>query len=343
VTGWLLDRTAPRIVTTAGALLIALGYVGAARSPSLTLITASLAVAGIGVGASTYVPAVTLATRWIAPRRQGLAVAALIAGASTGGVIFPVVLADITAAIGWRGAMLSIAALVALICAPLLLWLARLPPAPAAADPQSATAVTGRDIAQALRAPHYWLWITMLTLITLSGLGVYIALVPYLVSAGYSAQHAAAFYAVTGAVTLFGNLLFGVLGDRWGAKPVLLISTVLGAAGTVCLLAVRDPALGAGAIAFFSLAWGSTFNLVNQLSPLLLVEMVGPRNFGSLLGIGTLIAGLGSACSPGMIGYLVDITHAYTVPLLLCAGLMAVALLPIALLGRRPATQYGAP
>ncbi|MNE54510.1 hypothetical protein D3C80_1492930 [compost metagenome] len=89
--------------------------------------------------------------------------------------------------------------------------------------------------------------------------------------------------------------------------------------------------LGVGAITLFSLIWGSTFNLVNQFAPLLLVEAVGQRNFGSLLGIGNLIAGMGSAFSPTAVGYLVDVTHTYTVALLLCAALAVAALIPIAL------------
>ena len=78
--------------------------------------------------------------------------------------------------------------------------------------------------------------------------------------------------------------------------------------------------------------WGSTFNLPNQLSPLLLVETMGQRNFGTLLGIGNLISGVGAALSPQMVGYLVDTTHTYTYALLLLAALMAAALLPMALL-----------
>ncbi|MNR02259.1 hypothetical protein D3C85_1181030 [compost metagenome] len=58
---------------------------------------------------------------------------------------------------------------------------------------------------------------------------------------------------------------------------------------------------------------------------------MGQRNFGSLLGIGNLIAGLGSAFSPEAVGYLVDTTHSYSLALLLCAALAAAALLPIAL------------
>lgn len=336
--GWLLDRVAPRPVMAAGAALTAIAYLVAARSPDIDVLTIALGVAGIGVGASTYVPAITLASHWIAPNRQGLAYGILLAGAAVGAIIFPMLITQITNAFGWRYAMQSIGMCLAWTCVPLLLWIARLPEPGATAHATSSghAALTGHGIGEALRMPRYWLWIAMMLLITLSTLGVYIALVPYLVASGYSAEHAAAIYAAVGAATFVGNFLFGALSHRWGAKMVLLFGTAASAAGILCLLAVRDRALGMMAIASFSLIWGSTFNLANQLSPLLLAEAVGQRNFGSLLGIGNLISGLGSAVSPEVLGYLVDATHTYTHALVLCTVLMALAIVPIAFLRTDP-------
>jgi len=335
-TGWLLDRMAPRPLMTGGAALTVLGYLAAAHATDISQITAALGVAGVGVGASTYVPAITLTSQWITPNRQGLAFGILLAGAALGAIIFPLPVTYMTQLRGWRDAMQAIAAVNALTSVPILLWIARLPDSrPAAAHGEPApTLLHGHEIGEALRMPRYWLWIVMLMLITLSSLGVYITLVPYLVSTGYSAEHAAAIYMAIAAATLVGNFLFGVLSNRLDAKTVLLVGTVLSALGILCLLAVHHRALGMIAIALFSLAWGSTFNVANQFSPLLLAELMGRRNFGSLLGIGNLISGMGSAFGPVALGYLVDITHTYTIALATCAVLMVVALVPISLLQR---------
>lgn len=331
VAGWLLDRLAPRPVMAAGALLTVIGYLYAARSSDLALFTTAIALGGIGIGMSTYIPAVTLVSHWIPPRQQGLAFGILLAAVSLGGMVFPVLLTRIIVAFDWRTAMTMVAALIFCICLPLLLWLARMPPAHPTESVRPAPAL-GHGIVQALRMPSYWLWIAMLMLITMSSLGVYMALIPYLVSVGYSADHAALVNTGAGAATLAGNFLFGVLSARWGTERTLLAGTVVAAAGILFLLGAQDPALGLGAVALFALVWGSTFNLANQLSPAMLLESMGQRNFGSLLGIGNLIAGVGSAFGPAIVGYLVDLTHAYTLPLLLCAALMLAALLPIALL-----------
>lgn len=337
LTGWLLDRVAPCPVMTLGALVTALGYLLASWSTDIDQLALAVALSGIGVGACTYVPAITLASRWIAFERQGLAFGLLLAGGSIGAIIFPVLLTQLIAAIGWRGAMQGIAGAIVLVCVPLLLWLARFPASQASAGQLTAEAASGHGIGQALRMPRYWLWIGMQLLLTLSSLGIFIALVPYLVSVGYSAQQAAAFLAASAAAALAGNFVFGLWSQRWAAKAILMSSTLVCALGILCLLAASDPVLGLTAVTLFALGWGSTFNLVNQFSPLLLMEAMGQRNFASLLGIGNLVAGLGAAFSPEVVGYLVDLTQTYTLALLLCAGLTLAALLPITLQGRGPA------
>ena len=329
--GWLLDRLAPRPVMTAGCALAALGYLLAAGSPDIERLTLALALAGIGVGASTYIPAMTLASHWIASGRRGLAFGILLAGASLGGVIFPVLLTHLIGTLGWRSVMQAIAGLILLVCVPLLLWLARLPEGPAAAGHGAADPLPGHAIGAVLRMPRYWLWIAMQLLLTTSSLGIYIALVSCLVAAGYSAETASTWYAGVGIASLAGNFLFGALSHRCSARTILLLGNAIGTAGILCLTGAQHPALGLAAVAVFAISWGTTFNLVNQLAPLLLVEAMGQRNFGSLLGIGNLIAGLGSAFGPAAVGYLVDATHSYTPALLLCAALAAAATLPIAL------------
>ncbi|SEJ54522.1 Predicted arabinose efflux permease, MFS family [Pseudomonas linyingensis] len=340
--GWLLDRLAPRPVMTAGSVLAALGYLLAASSPDIDRLTLAMALGGIGVGASTYVPAMTLASRWMAPARQGLAFGILLAGAAIGGVIFPNLLTRLIGELGWRSVMQLIAGLILLVCVPLLLWLARLPEAPTTASRHAAEALPGHDIGQVLRMPRYWLWIAMQLLLTMSGLGIYISLVSCLVSAGYSAQAASTWYAGVGAASLAGNFLFGALSQRCSARTILLCGNAIGIAGLLCLLLAQHPAWGLAAVAVFTLSWGTTFNLVNQLAPLLLVEAMGPRNFGSLLGIGNLLGGLGAAFGPAAVGYLVDTSGSYAPALLLCTALAAAATLPIAL-QQRPQAPDDAP
>lgn len=330
--GWLLDRIGPRITMTVGALLTGSGYLMASFSQDTSSVTSALAISGVGVGISTYIPAIALAMRWVELKRQGLAIGIMLSGGAIGSMVFPILLTHITELHGWRYAMQMIAALALLICVPLLLWLARYPnqPLPTIEEDSSTQELTGHSVGKALRLPRYWFWIALQALMTLSSLGLLVNIIPYLISVGYTPQEAATIFASKSIAGLLGSFLFGWLSGRWDIKPVLMLGTAIGAFGILALLVAHDPTFGFSAIVFFTIAWGATYNLVNQLSPMLMEETVGQRNFGTLLGLGNLIGGVGGAFSPKLIGYLLDISGSYSLGILVCAACMFAALIPIA-------------
>lgn len=335
--GWLLDHMAPRPVMAVGAVITGVGYYMASQSADINMFIIGMALCGVGIGASTYIPAFTLIAHWMPLKRQGLAFGVLLAVAAVGGIVFPIVLTRMIAAYGWRTSMEAGTALIFLVCLPILLALVRLPEKTTpVGHAQPDSSLEGQSIGTALRTSRYWLWVGMFLLLTMSSLSILMGLVPYLRAVGYSANSASIIYASIAASTIVGNLLFGSISNRWGAERTLLLGVALGTVGLMCLMLAAHATWGMAAIIIFCLIWGTTFNLVNQLSPTLLMEFVGQRNFGSLLGIGNLVSGLGAAAGPSLFGHLVDTTHAYVVPLLLCAVLMVLALPPLLALYRRP-------
>ncbi|HQR04647.1 MAG: MFS transporter [Proteobacteria bacterium] len=337
--GWLVDRLPARPVMVAGAVLAGGGYLLASRAGSLPVFIVALAATGAGIGFCTYVPAATLVTRWIPAQRQGLAFGILLAAVSVGGMIFPLALNQAIEVLGWRPAIAFAGVAILSVCAPLLFFLAQSPTnGSSSASARQEVQGGGASVGEALRSGQFWLWTLMLLLFTLSSLSILMALVPYLVAMGYSSTQAAMANTGVGAATLAGNFIFGALSNRWGAERTLVVGALASAAGILCLLAAGDAALGVAAVVAFALLWGTTFNLANQLSPTLLLDALGSAHFGSLLGIGNLLAGVVSAFGPQGVGHLVDVTHAYTWPLAGCAVLMVAAVPPlIALHHTRPA------
>lgn len=131
-----------------------------------------------------------------------------------------------------------------------------------------------------------------------------------------------------------GFLVFGVVTRRWGAQRTLILGTLMSTLGILVLPLAPERSFGLAAAAAFVLLWGSSFNLINQLAPVLLVDAMGERNFGTLLGLGSFVAGLVSSLGPTLTGLVYDATQSYVLAFELCAGLMALALVPIVLLHR---------
>jgi sugar phosphate permease len=124
---------------------------------------------GTGTGFLATVLSATVATRWFTARR-GLVVGILSGGASTGQLIFLPVMANITAAYGWRATVLCIAAVVCVIL-PLVALIMRdrpsdvgLMPYGEVGEPKPAAAPKGNPVSlafgalgRAVRVKDFWL------------------------------------------------------------------------------------------------------------------------------------------------------------------------------------------
>ena len=160
--GWLLDHMAPRPVMALGAVITGIGYYMAAQSADINMFTIGMALCGVGIGASAYIPAFTLIAHWMPLKRQGLAFGVLLAVAAVGGIVFPIALTRMIAAYGWRSSMEAGAALIVFVCLPILLALVRLPQQTTlVAHPQADSHLGGVSVGAALRTGRYWLWIAM--------------------------------------------------------------------------------------------------------------------------------------------------------------------------------------
>jgi MFS family permease len=81
--GWSLERFGARRVMSSGVLLTVIGYAGIGASHSLRQLQYAFALNGIGVGASTYLPASVVCTNWMTGRR-GLAFGVINAASALG-------------------------------------------------------------------------------------------------------------------------------------------------------------------------------------------------------------------------------------------------------------------
>ncbi|MFO1285800.1 MAG: MFS transporter [Rubrivivax sp.] len=112
--GMLADRFGPRRVTSAGMLCIVAALVAGSRSTSMAQVTLAYGVVlGLGV-ALVYTPAIGCVQPWFT-RRRGLAAGIASAGIGAGTLGVPLMAAAAIVQWHWRGAMLALAAFVAVI------------------------------------------------------------------------------------------------------------------------------------------------------------------------------------------------------------------------------------
>ncbi|RVD03569.1 MFS transporter [Mesorhizobium sp. M2A.F.Ca.ET.029.05.1.1] len=306
--GAIYDRVGARPVVLAGAVLLGLSLVVASRANSLIVFQLSYGII-VGLAASAFfAPMIALTTAWFDTNRS-LAVSLVSAGMGVAPMTISPFARWLITAYDWRTAMFDIGVMAWVLLLPAVL-LVRQPPAAAAASdgtPAPAADDPGMSVGQALRSPQFIVLGLTFFACCAAHSGPIFHMVSYAMSCGIAPMAAVSIYSVEGLAGLGGRVLYGVLGDRLGVKPVLVAGLAIQGLAIAAYLAV-------GRIEqFYLLAviFGATYGGVMPLYAVLAREYFGLRIIGTVLGAATLLSSLGMSLGPLAGGMIYDATASY--------------------------------
>jgi MFS family permease len=300
--GWgaLSDRWGPRRVVFAGILLLGLASVLASRATTLLAFQATFGVL-IGLAAGAFFAPIIAATSVSFEKRRGLAIALVSAGMGVAPMTIAPLAAWLVTLYGWRQTMLGIGVGTWLVLLPFVHFIRVVPAAPAApggAQEAGSTLSAG----DALRSRTFFILGGAFFACCAAHSGPIFHTVSYAIGCGLPMVAAVTIYSMEGAAGLGGRLLFGVLADKYGAKPVLVVGLLVQAFAAVTYLAVNQLG-GFYAVAIvFGAAYGGTMPLYAALAR----EAFSPRIQGTVLGAATLLSSTGMALGPFLGGWLYD-------------------------------------
>jgi MFS family permease len=318
--GWLLDRVPAQIVMSVGALLTAIGIVMMARADSFNGVIAGSVVTGVGLSASTILPATMVISNWFGERR-GTALGLTTAGMELGGMVIAIVAGHLDVVYGWRFAYVVLAIPVVAIVTPLYLIFVRTRPEQATPNVSigksnaAASSLPGLELSEALRTRAFWMLVVLQFCFTFAVGGSFIHLVQYLISIGYTLKAGTMVVGISLGLALIGKPAMGVLGDWIGGKNALALCLLLGGANTALLLLARV----FWVLVIFTLFAGLTGSAPIALGPLVQVETLGLKRYGSIAGLLTITFTLGAMMGPPIVGKLADATGSYTLSFEVCA------------------------
>ncbi|HEY1230315.1 MAG TPA: MFS transporter, partial [Ramlibacter sp.] len=221
--GAIYDRVGARPVVLAGAVLLGLSLVVASRATSLIVFQLSYGVI-VGLAASAFfAPMIAHTTAWFDTNRS-LAVSLVSAGMGVAPMTISPFARWLITAYDWRTAMFDIGVMAWVLLIPAV-FLVRQPPAAAAASDGTRTPATddpGMSVGQALRSPQFIVLGLTFFACCAAQSGPIFHMVSYAMSCGVAPMAAVSIYSVEGLAGLGGRVLYGVLGDRLGVKPVLV-------------------------------------------------------------------------------------------------------------------------
>ena len=327
-TGRATDRFGPRRVITCGALLLGLGWGSSALVSAPWQLVLSLGVvAALGMSVA-WVPCNATVARWFT-RRRGTAVAIASSGASLGNFLVPPAAGLLMLAWGWREALAVIAivsALAMLIAARFMVrdpeTLGLAPDGDAAPlDPALETRVDA-TLADIRHSADFLLLIALYFCSWLVVFMPFVHLPAHAGDLGYNPARAASLLAAIGLGGVAGRLSGGIVSDRIGRFPTLIVVFGLQAAAFVAFAGVTTltPLWLAALVFGFSYGGGVT------LLPPLCGDLFGRTHMASIVGVIFAVAGAPAAFGPYAAGWLFDLTGGYGLAFLGAAALNLAAL-----------------
>ena len=305
--GTLSDRFGPLPVVLTGSIVIAASLALASLATSLLAFQFTF---GLMVGSATAAilpPMMATVTGWFDTHR-GLAVSLVSAGMGMAPMTMSPLAAWLISNHDWRFSMRVIALVVAAIMIPVSLLVRRAPALQSGpATPSRAPAQPEMSRAQALRSPQFIILVLTNFFCCATHSGPIIHTMSYAVSCGIPMIAAVTIYSVEGLAGMGGRIAFGLLGDRFGAKRVLVFGLLAQAFGALGYLFVRELAAFYAVAALFGFIYAGTMPLYSVL----VRENFPLRMMGTVIG-GTAMAGsLGMAAGPLAGGLIYDAFASY--------------------------------
>jgi MFS family permease len=302
--GWgaLSDRYGARLVVSIGAVLLGLALVLASRAQSLLQFQLVYGVL-VGLAASTFfAPMIALTTAWFDTHRS-LAVSLVSAGMGVAPMTISPLARWLITAYDWRTAMFLIGILAWVLLIPAAVFV-RQPPVPAAGAPAANDVPDGpiSSLAAALRSRQFIVLGVVFFLCCAAHSGPIFHMVSYAMSCGIAPMAAVSIYSVEGLAGLGGRLLFGVAGDRYGVKRVLIVGLLVQAVAIGSYPFVRE----LGEFYFMAVIFGTAYGGVMPLYAVLARDYFSQSIMGTVFGAATMLSSLGMSAGPVVGGWIFD-------------------------------------
>jgi len=290
---------------------------------------------GIAMSGTLYEACFAVLTRAMGPRaKRAITLVTLIAGFA-GTVSFPSAYV-LVGFVGWRGAVVVFAVVVAFIAAPLIWWGVSLAEQSSESKMHPASRGTGEAL-RVLRSATFWLLAISFAMIALEHGILLTHLLPLLDERGIQAETAIVAASMIGPMQVAGRLAM-IAAERH--VTILTIAAASYVAMGIAALSLLGAAAVPVLLVAFVLFQGSGYGVTSIVRPVVTAEFLGRKNFGVISGLLALPFIAATAAAPTIAAFVWE-TGGYDRVIMLAiiaAGVGLVSILLAASLASRKAT-----
>ena len=313
IQGWLVDKYGPRLIAIIGTLIFSIGFLYFGFVNSIPSYFIAFVLIALGSSLGGFATLMVSIVSWF-EKHRAKAIAWSQLGFSLGGLCVPLVALGLET-LGWRSMAFLSGGAILIIGLPLV-SLIRHNPTEYGEKPDGlinsdhigenesqAEAHRSFSWREATREPSFWLISVghALSLLTVSSMLAH--LIPHLVRGmNYTIIEAGYAFALMTGVQMFGLILGGILGDRYNKRVICVLCMVGHCVGLFCVTYATNVTWVIAFAIFHGLAWG----IRGPLMVALRADYFGPKSFGTIMGVSSLIVMLGMTTGPIACGLLFD-------------------------------------
>ncbi len=329
--GRLMDRVGAKWTMVGSIALVATAFLLRAAMTELWQFYLFSALMFAGMPGATMMPAGRLVNLWF-PRIRGRMMGIVTAGNNFGGMVAIPIVAALITVVGWRGAFVAmaiglfgVAILVALVIRDgdddvereqHKRW------SPSAADAQQKMdSQQGFAASEAIRTSAFWFLVVGMTLQQFLRTGVISQMVPHLQQVGFDLAAASAAMMLLAFFGMSSKIIFGRLSETITARLAFVVILVLQGVGLTVLIVSGGSTTTWAGIVVLGLGMGG----VGALTPLVIADTFGLRQFGSIMGLTRMPITVPVLIGPLMAGVIFDSTGGYNLMFLITIGMLAIS------------------
>lgn len=324
-----IDRSGPIKFMTFGLILngLAAASIGLVNELWQLYLVYSLLAVAFGMSAGVAVNAIM--TRWYV-RRRARAMSISATGVSMGGVVLSPLIARLVDVGGTSLAAPLMGILIIVVAIPTILlvvvWDPRqmgllpdgnVPPPPASTTSQLSDQVQLRPWkrSEVIRTVSFWALLFAFLTVLMAQTGFILHQISFLEERMGSRSEAAFALSTTAFGSIVARLIVGMFADAVDKRLLTFFLFVLQATAVLLVLHIENiPATWV-----LTLIFGFTIGNIYMMQSLLVGEIFGIVSFGSVFGLITLAAQVGSGGGPFFVGFLEEQTGGYVVPFTISA------------------------
>jgi MFS family permease len=304
IMGRLADRLGIVVPVLIGAALLCAGYVLAALTTSIWQFALLSGVIGLG-SAAGFAPLISDLSHWFRKHRA-LAVSFAASGSYLAGALWPLVVEHFQTAYGWRATHVGIGLFVPIAMIPLGLALTRKPAATTYAAAEAATEAARNNLGlSAGRLQGVLVVAGFACCMAMSMPQVH--LVAYCGDLGYGVAVGTQIISLMLGLGVVSRLGSGVVADRIGALPMLLVGSLMQAMALLLFVFYNSLSSLWVIASLFGLFQGG----IVPMYAVIIRQFLPPREAGARISLVLMATVLGMACGGLASGFIYDATQSY--------------------------------